>query len=357
MKPILNFIVLFFVLNCYSQKNMDTIYGNPKSVRMKVELLDDVESTNAKIVELEMEKSPKHITSAFIGNWTRGLRSTNIDCYIVFLENGKKDYEVWYDIDGEVDTEYYYKYDKNENLVETKELLYDDVYYLTRYFYNKSNLLISESWYWGDDSNDFVHCYYTRGYKGKIIGIKSFDEYGNRDAITFEIDSIENSIKEYRQRVFNYNNNKSVKIKDSIGNKFLMKKRIFDAFENKIYEERWIDENSKKPYKTIYRYDDRNNLIYQGNIKDSITSYSKFKYNSNNLKTYYEHINIKHPNSNDTTIYRYNDKNLIKHVKYSAKGYYGRERGHVLDFKYKFDHKGNWTKIVGFPFLGHLKFR
>ena len=58
-----------------------------------------------------------------------------------------------------------------------------------------------------------------------------------------------------------------------------MKKRIFDAFENKIYEERWIDEDSKKPYKTIYRYDDRNNLIYQGNIKDSITSYSKFKYN------------------------------------------------------------------------------
>ena len=240
MKPILNFIVLFFVLNCYSQKNMDTIYGKPKSVRMKVELFGDLKSANVKIFELEMQKSPQNITSAFIGNWTRGLRASNINCYIAFLENGKKDYEIWYDNDSEIDTEYYYKYDKNENLVEAKELIYDDVYYLTRYFYNKSNLLISESRYWSDDSNDFVHWYYTRGYKGKIIGVKSFDGYGSRDVVTLEIDSLENSIKEYHQRIFNYNNSNSVKIKDSIGNKFLIKKRMFDVFENKIYEERWI---------------------------------------------------------------------------------------------------------------------
>lgn len=346
MKSILNLFILFFVLNVFAQKNMDTIYGNPKSVRMKVELFDDVKRAKVKIFELESQKSPKNITSAFIGNWTRGLRASNINCYIVFLKNGKKDYETWYDNNDEIDTEYYYKYDKNENLVETKELLYDDVYYLTRYFYNKSNLLISQSCYWSDDSNDFIHWYYTRGYKGKIIGVNSFDEYGSRRILTFEIDSLKNSIKEYHQKKINYNNNNSFKIKDSIGNKFLMKKRMFDVFENKIYEERWIEENSKKSYKTIYRYDDRNNIIYQGNIKDTLNSYFKFRYNSNNLKTYYEHVNIKQPNSNDTLVYRYNDKNLIKHVKYSGKDYYGRKRGHVLDFKYKFDRKGNWIKIT-----------
>ncbi len=325
---------------------MDTIYGNPKSVKMEVNFYDIQNTKHKKIEYPEMGLSPKQITSTFINNWSKYVGCTYINYYKEFNKNGKPKREVWYDYDKEIYFEYQYKYDKNENLVEIKELYWDDVYYINRYFYNKSNLLISESRYWSDDSNDFVHWYFTRGYKGKIIGVKSFDEDGSRDIITYEIDSIENTINEYHQRVFNYTNGDSFKVKDSIGKKFLIKKSKFDDFENKIYEERWIEENSKRPYKTIYKYDDRNNLVYQGNIKDTLNSYINYRYNSNSLKTYYEHIHIKYPNNNDTIVYNYNNKNLIKKVKYLGKDHYGRKREYVLDFKYKFDKKGNWTEIT-----------
>ncbi|WP_250433315.1 hypothetical protein [Hanstruepera flava] len=325
---------------------MDTIYGNPKSVREKVEFLNE-KKQNYKFMQNDGDYghalifTPENIRETFKCNWVDSKGCFYVNYKKEFLKNGLPDNEIWYNKDGSFKREYKYTYDKNNNLVETKELYWDDVHYLTRYFYNKSNLLISESRYWSDDPNDFVHLYFIRGYKGKIIGVNSFDEDGSRDIITYEIDSIENTINEYHQRVFNYTNEDSFKVRDSIGKKFLLKKSKFDDFENKVYEEHWIEENSKRPYKTIYEYDERNNLIYEGYARDTVYAYRKYKYDLDDRKISYEYSVVKNSSSKELVNYKYDEKGYIIKVLCHF-----REKEYTIDYKYKFDKKGNWTEIT-----------
>jgi len=343
MQLFLKFILLFFVSLVFGQQNMDTIYGSPKSV-------------NERFLFLKT-KMPKHYTEyqdySFmdIARYKKGnLKSFfkdkgvgYINCKTDFNRKGLKENEVWYDFSGEVDRTFYYFYEKKNNLIEQKEVYWDDEFWLVKYHYNQLNKPIAMSYYNSLEPNEFVHWYSIRDENNNVIESKRIDEDGEDYTTLYELNKEGKVIKTYIKFILNKRKSKEAQ------SKFQNKERNINEFRydergNMILQLNYNTSTNNIRSKQVYKYDDRNYLIeYKNysNISDT-TNYIKvvYDYNNKGFKTY-----EKESTTNDSTF------SVIKTF-YNKDDYIIRtiiidnDITKTLDFKYKFDKKGNWIKIT-----------
>ncbi|WP_156875554.1 hypothetical protein [Lacinutrix venerupis] len=343
MKFTIKLFALFFVFNVFAQRNMDTIYGNPKSVSEKIVFL---KTKVAKRYTEYLNNSFRNIRLYKKGNLERFFGDRNVsyvNCKIVYNKKGLREKELWYNFSEEIERTFYYSYDKNNNLIEENEVYWDDEFWLVKYHYNRLNKPIAMSYYNSLEPNEFVHWYSIRDENNNVVERRIIDGDGEDCVTLYELNKEEKVIRTYIKYILNKRKSKKAQSKFQKKERNISEYR-YDERGNKIQQLNYNTSTNNIQSKQVYKYDDRNYLIeYKNywNISDT-TNYRKVVYNYNNkgFKTY-----GKETTTNDSTFsiiktfYNKNDYILKTIV-------LGNNKSKTLDFKYKFDRKGNWTKIT-----------
>lgn len=333
---------LFVTTAAYSQQNLDTIYGNPKSVREKVEFLNQVifqEEYNNSIF-----RNIERFRSESLKSFFRNNKVNYINYSKEFLENGLAKKEIWYNKGGSLEREFKYAYDDAYNLVEENETYYDGEYWLTKFHYNKSNKPIAMSYYMSDEPNSFVHWYMIRDKSNNLIETKRIDEEGENYSIVYELNNQGEVIRKTRKYIPNWRflSNKKSEYSDSIS---ILNEYNYDKHGNKILELNYNEELGKVYSKKTYKYNNQNNLIetkiFYGPNDSTKYRVTKYYYNEDGFNKFKEELNSEDDSEYKSETTFYNKGGFI-----IKKSFIENSINTITTFKYKFDKKGNWTKIT-----------
>lgn len=349
-------ILLFCFLHnlVYAQQNMDTIYGQPKSVREKVLFLNE-NKPNYKYFETDgdyghsMIFNPKNVKNRFLNHWYNNHNCFYINYFKEFHENGKAKYEIWYDKKGNLKRKYEYMYDKNGRIVQIKESDYNSKYVITNITYNFKGKVISTLNYLIDYTNMYSYDTYKYDDSGNLILHNFFDEEGYQYSTFYKYNSNNQLIEKKKhssyRKITREDGITITKFNDSIGTYSLIGQNKYDSNGNKIETINFKHDTNEVKGRTIYTYDNDNNLTYEGYINDTtLHSYNKYHYNKENLKIGYYYSLVKFPIFNKTVLFNYNDDHYIEEVIYKNEG-----KKYKINYHYVLDDKGNWiktTKIV-----------
>lgn len=373
-------IILTSLHNVSFSQPKDSIYGKIKSIREQVIFLDENQQ-NLKLFSSEGDyghngfSSEEYTKNRFNIWWYQTYWVHFINYYKEFDINNKLLKIVWYykdnsilsscenkyDKDGRlthqelnsyITSHTTNTYDKNNNLILSKNIDTDKNYSTTRKEFNKKNQIIREEYFNSEYSKDKRITKYYYDISDNLIEEKRFDKYGESYGIKFEYDNKNRKIKIINHSPFVWIKTKtgSRQKRTKNGNDQIGKEFKYDEkdkiIQTKSYNPDFNDENVAKLYlKEINIYE--NNLIkniYCYDYADSLTNYKKIEYDNLNRKTKENIISPKYPDYNVTLEYFYNE------TKYPIKLLY-LEKGNTtqIDFEYVFDHKKNWieqTKIV-----------
>ena len=334
---------LFFTFSS-AQQNMDTIYGNPKSVRENVLFLKKNLPKEYTEYNSSAFRNISRYRSKSLENFVNNNRVSNINNYKKYNEIGLLQYEVWHDMSGDKEREYYYEYDVNNKLIEEKEVYIDEEYWLTKFHYNQSDKLIAMSYYVSDEPNSFVHWYMVLDKNNNLIETKRIDEEGEDYSIVYELNNQENVTKKIRKYIPNWRDIDEKK-SDFLDSITILQEFDYDKHGNKILELGYNEETGRVYSKQIYKYDDINNLIEHKIFfqpSDS-TKYklTKFEYDDSGLKIFEEEL------SSVDTSYHKSKRTIFNKDEFVIKNIFIENNDFTtVNFQYRFDKKGNWTKIT-----------
>ncbi|WP_152975500.1 hypothetical protein [Lacinutrix himadriensis] len=262
---------------------------------------------------------------------------------MIYNKKGLVEQEFWYDFSNELESRLYYSYDKNENLIEEKEVFFDDEFLLIKNHYNTSNKAIASSSYFSEEPNEFSHRYYIRDLNNNIIETKIIDEDGEDYSIVNDLNEQQKIIKTYRRFLVNWRRSKGVQLK------FKEKERNmyeydYDKNGNKILQLNYNESRNKIYSKHVWRFNNRNKLVelklYYNMIDTTNYKMLRYNYNEKDLRIYEEETSSKDSTFKSIKTFYNQEDYIIKTIVFE------NGKTEVLNYKYKFDKKGNWTKII-----------
>jgi len=349
-------ITFFFFLASFSQQK-DTIYGKVKKIREKVEFLTLKENPQLLYYDDYGHSGfmgPESTISRFKSIWY----STEF-CYYINYERhfnykGNILEEIWFTKKDSFLKSYKYKYDKKERLVIKIDSISGKVYTDNHYYENdKHENIISQN----SDFNYFTHKYKRYNNEGKLVRLKSYDEYGTIDEyiykysakgkLLYRIYKNPNSWRKTGKRSWSYG------VQDSIGsiykdlvNEYDKSNRLIKSQQFDLYED---DETHKEPKltrNTIYKYNNDNLTQLMSNFSNGKPNYINYVYdNHNNLIEKYC-CSKKITNSDVIEKYVYKNDKIVK-LEYTEESFQTKEtKTYKVSYKYKYDNKGNWREIL-----------
>lgn len=364
MKNITTILLLLTTTFLYSQDGK--IIGNVKSIREKTisekerPTVEYVEKEDGTIIQITTIKgninlygpygeffNKENELKSFNEYWNHYPYSSFLNYYMTFSKTGKKIDEIWYDEEDE-------EYDTSKNFYNEKDslALQIDPSYIndsTKYFYNefalRLKIMINE--YDGKKEIDSVVYFYNNNKKltredrfsNGEFGFSKFYKYNSNNNLIEDI-IINNPIL--------YKGNKAVPIEEIKDVETFYKSRfeyIYDT-QNRLISKNWYRFKDKKLelyLQYFYEYDAFDNIIKISTYSDKSKSFltiSKFIY-ENNLLIYEQLTNLSSSILNSSKKYYYDKKNNI--VKSEI---YDYQKNFITTFKYKFDRKGNYKKII-----------
>lgn len=364
MKNITTILLLLTTTFLYSQDGK--IIGNVKSIREKTisekerPTVEYVEKEDGTIIQITTIKgninlygpygeffNKENELKSFNEYWNHYPYSSFLNYYMTFSKSGKKIDEIWYDEEDE-------EYDTSKNFYNEKDslALQIDPSYIndsTKYFYNefalRLKIMINE--YDGKKEIDSVVYFYNNNKKltredrfsNGEFGFSKFYKYNSNNNLIEDI-IINNPIL--------YKGNKAVPIEEIKDVETFYKSRfeyIYDT-QNRLISKNWYRFKDKKLelyLQYFYEYDAFDNIIKISTYSDKSKSFltiSKFIY-ENNLLIYEQLTNLSSSILNSSKKYYYDKKNNI--VKSEI---YDYQKNFITTFKYKFDRKGNYKKII-----------
>ena len=375
MKLKLLIIFLTLLQNISYSQPKDTIYGKIKSIREQLLFLDE-NRQNRKLFSTEGDYghngflSEEYTKSRFNIWWYQTYWVHYINYYKEFNINNKLLKVIWYykdqtilnsceneyDKEGKLINQKFnsYKlsnttnlYDKNNNLILSKNIDSDKNYSTTKKEFNEKNQIIREEYFNSEYAKEKRITEYFYEISGNLIEKKRFDEYGEDYGTKFEYD-----FKNRKTKIINHSPFIWVKTKTGSrqertknGNDQISREFKYDEkdriIETKSYNPNFNDGNVAELYRkevTTYENDLIKN-IYSYDNKDSLTYYKTFEYDKLNRKIKELNVSPKYPENNISLEYFYNETEYPIKLLYLEKGITTQ-----VDFEYIFDDKKNWIE-------------
>lgn len=352
---LLTFLLLFFFLISFGQQK-DTIYGKVKTIREKVEFLTEKENPQF-LYYNDYGHSGFMGPESTISRFKRTWYSTQ-SCYYINYERhynriGKITEDIWFTKKDSFMDSYKYKYDKKDRLTRKIDSTEYSVGIETHYYTNDyhENIIYEHFEY-----DIFSYKYKRFDKEGKLIRLKSHDDYGNTDEyiykynadgkLLYRIYKNPNSYRKVGERSW------SRGVQDTIGNIYKDLVNIYDE-SNKLIERKQYGLNSDGDHKgtkltehTIFKYRNNNLIQKVKGYSSNRPYYTNYEYDKKNrlVKKYY--FTEKESNTKRTEKYDYEDDEII-FLEYTEKYWPTKElRTYEIEFNYKYDDKGNWNEIV-----------
>ncbi len=358
-RKLISILLLFYFSISFGQQK-DTIYGKVKKVREKVIFLTEKE--NPKLFAFDGDYghsgfiSPEYTISRFKDIWysTEFCHFINYERH--FSDNALVIEDIWYDKKDSLQNYYRFEYDNKNRLIRKIDSLSDLVYIDTHYYEkDRHETIISQN----SDLDFFNYTNKRYDQDGKIIRLKSINEYGTIDEYIYKFNDEGNLL----YRVYK-NPNSWIKLgektwsygpQDSIGNVYKDLINEYDKYNRLVKSQRfdlYEDEDNYKDPKLvetkIYQYD-YNNLILSKHINGYIKvdpAYFHYVYDKQNRLIEKYCCSEKKINSQRIEKYTY-ENNEIKLLEYKEESLPSKEmRTYKISFEYKYDEKGNWNEIL-----------
>lgn len=347
------FIILLFLPSLLPAQ-IDSLKGDIKSIREKLIFLDSTKQ-NMKLFSTEGDyghygfSSPEFTFSRFNSWWF----NTPWVHYLNYLRNYDTANnlldETWYHKNDKILEKIIYEYDERNNLIQKKTAFDDTTYFVTNFYYNDSNLLLSSIFYSTFRPIRYDYKWYSYDENKKLIEEKSFDEYGESYGNKFNYTS-SGKIKEkisHSPFIWVKLDEKSTgQRRDKNGTDQIQEKRIYDSSGNLLKVENYIDDfydrnKAVLNRSTSYRYDSKNRKVgeYYAMSSDTVDAFREYQYNENNLLKKEKFIQAKNNTLLIEIEYFYNQNNNIEKVIYTGEG-----KTSSITFSYKFDKILNWIE-------------
>ncbi len=382
----LNLISIIFIFSNLPIKAQpaDTIYGKVKSIREKIEFLDE-ERQNYNLAGLYGDyghsgwKPELGKNSRFNIWWYNTPLVHYINYYKEFDEEGNITLIEWYFKNqnlvnrkentynelgdlihqkitdnqfGERINDYdeysrLYSYDQHKNMIHLKTTFSDNSFSVNSKSYDSLNNLKKELYYRSKSPKEVNYSKYFYDENSNLIEIKRFDEDGERNGKKYEYDKKNRRVKIIFHYPFkwvrteNHTNQKRTKN----GSDFLYKVFKYDS-KNRIVE-------TKTYNQSLYTYDkveisDVERKIFKGDLikkimhydkKDSLKYFEEYTYDSHN-RMIKKVVSSSHQNEPTLKLkYTYNEHDFPTKLIYIENG-----KKTEIDFEYEFDSNNNWIK-------------
>ncbi|MEM6517536.1 MAG: hypothetical protein AAF688_15245 [Bacteroidota bacterium] len=354
MKFVLILSIILYCQSGFSQINTDTIYGNPKSLREKVDFYD-ANFQNYKFLELDGDYghslifTPENVKDKFKRMWYR----TSTCFYINYEKNydsgGLPLNETWYYKNGDVHNEYFYKYNKNGKLIESIEQI-DDINRrrIRRLSYDRKGNLVATIAFNEQIENGFGK-YSTFKYDSlnNLISYSNFNKDGYADTYYNSYNSKGQLIEEsLHAPYFEHEIIKSKSTSDIIPHKpNYVKRRLDYNIDGNIIKEVNYRGASRDSSMRVYCYNDTKNLVeeryYYKPVDTNRYRIRRLIYDNNLLMKETYSSNSKHDPLNQSWSYTYNGNGDIKELTLLV-----NEKLYNIKYQYKFDRFNNWIEII-----------
>nr|WP_321221201.1 hypothetical protein [uncultured Psychroserpens sp.] len=348
-KSIILLPFLFYYAVSFSQQK-DTIYGKVKSVREQLTFLDK-NYQNLKLFSDEGDYGHHGFLNADFTinrfhNWwynTPHVHYTNY--YKEFNEKGKPINEIWFYKNGDTVTTYKYKYDKEDNLTQIKDIFEVDEYTCRNFTYNHKNKISSSIYYASYDPNLYSYTTYVYDSISNLIKIKRFDEDGECPSRSYVYDEKGRKIKEIINKSYVYikEGRTTRSKKDSIGLTKIKVKYSYDSNNNLLetqhYDYGSYDNLPSKPSRKIQNVYKNNLLKKVLYVRDTVDSFTEYFYDNQKRKIKEIRTVPENRDRNSSKEYFYDKKGNIKKLIYTEK-----DKPVIIDFEYSFDNHNNWIK-------------
>lgn len=376
MSKTYQFLVLLSFFSFCNAQEKDSIYGNVKSIREKVEFLNDT-IQNRKLFSFEGDyghngfNSPRYNQSRFHSWWYTTYWSHYVNYFKAFDESGKPLEETWFyknqdtvyhdqfnynklgKLKNQIKIEYgtksniTYSYNENAYLESVNTIKADTLYASKKYFFNDKNL-VTEIEYFNSfipDKTEKTLKFYDD--EGNLLRMKKIGFFSSKFGTIYEFDK-----KGRKSKVFNQVSSNSLIIPDPItqnredkGIKQLSEQFFYDEkdriIETHYYKQDFNDRTKVVLYrkiKNIYKDDLLIKIIHYKNA-DSIISTKTYKYDEKGRVIKNTTSFSKHSKNNRTLQYSYANHNL------PTKLIYEDDRGKTeVEFVHEFDENKNWIK-------------
>lgn len=343
MKKFIIIVILFHNLLIFSQLK-DTLNGKVRYIKDKIVFLDKTKQIPK---FLKYDGDYGHATIMFPlplwrrakTKWYNSLSIGYINCKKEYNKKGFPIKETWYTKKRKKEREFFYVYDKNNNLIQFKTWYHGNDYSIRNYTYNNKNKPKSYLRYSTSDANSYNYSNFIYDKNFNLIKLKDFDEDGE----WFLSQEYIYDDKNRKTKSFTYNSSsKLYAINEQMiydGERVIIKKfkEIFCKKDSLLMEIDYVIKKEYNKFKLIIR---ETRLDSKGD-PSSIVDYS---YNKNNSLSMINSKNIIYPQYNSSIEYKYNDNKDIINVEIIEKG-----KSINLKFDYEYDRNQNWvkqTKIV-----------
>lgn len=346
------FYLLYYSLSFAQQK--DTIYGSVKSVREQLIFLDK-NHQNKKLYSSEGEyghhgfHSSRATKSRFHYWWYNTPWVHYSNYFKTFNKKGKPVSEIWFYKNGDTVRSYTYQYDKNDNLIQERNIYDKDSYTCVNFSYDHKHKIMSILYYVSDDPNIYSYTTYKHDSALNLVAIRQSHGDGKLSAWEFKYDSKNRKVSKsrYDEPYAYVKKGESTSSKhDSIGLYKICEKYFYDSNDNLIETQYYnCDEDDNLPAKLRRKIKNKyhNNLLLKRiNIDhETIINYIAYDYDDLNRKIKESFVYPKNVNDSHYKEYYYNKNNNIIKLIYTE-----NNKTNVIEFEYEFDEKNNWTKQV-----------
>lgn len=355
-KYLISIILFSFFFTSFSQQK-DTIYGNLKRIREKVEFLTKKENPQLFYYD-DYGHSGFNGPESTIARFRRTWYSSDL-CYYI-------NYERHFDTKGRIIEDNWFT--KKDSFMDSYKYKYDNKDRLIRKIDSSEYAVGKETHYYTNDYHEnifyehFEYEIYSYKYKrynkdGKIIRFKIFDEYGIIDEfiykynaqgkLKYRIYKNPNSWKKSGEKSMSYGPQDSIgNVYKDLVNEYDKSNRLIKRLEFDLKKDDVNRNKSKLSKSTIYKYNKNNLTQVVNKYSNRKASFINYKYDKENrlVEKY-----CCSENKSDAKIiekYFYKDDE-IKALEYTKQPFPSKEKKtYKIKFKYKYDKTGNWTEIV-----------
>lgn len=355
-KQFLNCFLYFFLSFTYAQTSLpetDSLKGNIRFVREKLIFLND-SIQNLKLFSSEGDYGhhgffSREFTLERFKNWWYTLPWTHyINYYREYDKNQNIILETWFYKNDSFLREYQFKYDDKENLIEIKEYRErDTLSKVIRLAYNYYNLKTSEIWIFPDDISSYLYINYEYNENNLLVKTSRFNEEGHQSTIRYNYNNHKKKTQEILSNPYSwkpYEGNSKIYSKDTTDNTYLKRIYIYDNYQNLIKETEHNYENNYRKNSTVFQYDPKNRLLKKTLLdqNDSILSYWTYEYKKDTyFKIKESWILPNFPDNNSVLEFAYDKNSRIDKLLHEEDKIVNK-----VEFKYKFDKKGNWYEQI-----------
>lgn len=268
-----------------------------------------------------------------------------------FDDEGKLIHEVWFDKVDDFEREYDYRYtefDSLSQIVEKRDRDGKGICYtnITYNFLEKKQSVMNA---WSDYSNDFGLSLYSYDNKDRLKKIEFLSEEGSSKTNYYNYNS-KDKIRELiiqQPYVFkDIDGSSYTQVRDSIGTFFVSYKNLYDAKGRLAEKHNFCSPEYKRgsylTSKTMYKYDDFDNLLEEKNIPSfsEMIFLHTYRYDKKNRKISESRTTIGYDSGWDfEKQFIYKGNNLVKIIIKNKK-----QKPVIVDLGYKYDKYGNWVE-------------